>query len=273
MEATIKKPGRLSLKANPYREKISKVKTETQLLGQPLILDRQDYDDLIAWKRNRRNLQSSRSTMYFFIGLSIALAVVIVAFEWKFQDDAMVAELVLGDAEWEEIQDIPLTNQPPPPPPSQQIQQPNIIEVPDEEILEEIEVNMDVEATEDMVVEEVEFTMEIEEEVAEEIFIVVEEKPEPIGGVKSFYQYVADHIKYPEEARRNHVEGRVYVQFVVNSEGKISDVVTIKGIGRGCDEEAVRIVEQAPDWNPGKQRGKPVSVRMVLPITFKLYNR
>lgn len=100
---------------------------------------------------------------------------------------------------------------------------------------------------------------------------MVEEKPEPKGGVKAFYKYVADNINYPSLARQNHVEGRVYVQFVVNSEGKISDVITMKGIGNGCDEEAMRIIRLAPDWEPGKQRGKPVSVRMVLPITFKLF--
>lgn len=268
MEAIIKKTKKVTPRKSPPNR--MQVNFKPEQVQPALVLDRLDYDELITLKRERSELQRKRSTMFFFIGLTLALFAVNVAFEWKFQDDAIVTELIMADADWEEVQDIPLTSQPPPPPPKQVIQQPTIVEVPDEEILEEIEVEMDVEITEEMAVEEVEFTMEIEEEEAEEIFMVVEDKPEPKGGVKAFYQYVADNIKYPQEARKNHIEGRVYVQFVVNSEGKISDVVAVKGIGSGCDEEAVRIVSQAPDWNPGKQRGKPVSVRMVLPITFVL---
>jgi protein TonB len=66
------------------------------------------------------------------------------------------------------------------------------------------------------------------------------------------------------------IEGRVYVEFIVNKDGKISEAKTVKGIGGGCDEEAERIVMEAPSWNPAKQRGRPVRQRMVLPITFKL---
>ncbi|MEP2026993.1 MAG: energy transducer TonB [Reichenbachiella sp.] len=273
MEATIKKDGRLNFRINRSPIAIANISSEQPDMAKPVILGKQDYDDLIKWKSTRRELQNQRSTMFFFIGLTLALTMIITAFEWKFVDNAIITELSMDAVDWEEIQDIPQTTQPPPPPPQQILQQPVIVVVPDEEILEEIDVQIDVEVTEDMAVEDIEFTLEIEEEEAEEIFMVVEEKPEPKGGVKAFYQYVADHIKYPQEARYNQVEGRVYVQFVVNSEGKISDVVTIKGIGSGCDEEAARILSQAPDWNPGKQRGKPVSVRMVLPITFKLYNR
>lgn len=274
MEATLKKNRLLNLK-DVLPEKGEKKKAvdfiEPIQEYKVIELNVQDFDDLIAWKRNRAALQNSRSTMFFFIGLALALTMVIVAFEWKFVDDAVITELAMDAADWEEIQDIPQTTQPPPPPPQQTIQQPVIVEVPDEEILEEIDVNMDVEITEEMAVEEVEFEMVIEEEKAEEIFMIVEDKPEPKGGVKAFYQYVAEHVRYPNKAREDRIQGRVFVQFVVNSKGQISNVETVKGIGGGCDEEAVRIVSNAPDWNPGKQRGKPVSVRMVLPITFKLF--
>jgi protein TonB len=66
------------------------------------------------------------------------------------------------------------------------------------------------------------------------------------------------------------IDGKVFVEFVINKDGSISDVRAVKGIGAGCDEEAVRVVQGAPSWTPGKQRGKPVKQRMVLPITFKL---
>ena len=66
------------------------------------------------------------------------------------------------------------------------------------------------------------------------------------------------------------IEGKVYVQFVVDKDGTLTDVKALKGIGAGCDEEAVRVIQEAPKWKPGKQRGRPVKVRMVLPIIFKL---
>lgn len=278
MEATLEKNRKNGLRKNRKERGPTNEKKEAHHRNEPeaaifetIVLKEQDYDELMAWKRQRRETQDNRSTMFFFIGLALALTMVIVAFEWKFVDDAMITELTMDNADWEEIQDIPQTTQPPPPPPQQVIQQPVIVEVPDEEILEEIEVDMDVEITEDMAVEEVEFEMVIEEEKAEEIFMIVEDKPEPKGGVKAFYQYVAENVRYPNKAREDKIQGRVFVQFVVNSKGQITDVETVKGIGGGCDEEAVRIVSGAPDWNPGKQRGKPVSVRMVLPITFKLF--
>lgn len=234
-------------------------------------LDQADYDYLIQWKRDRADLERKRSTLFFFIGLTLALTAVIVAFEWNFPQKGIIDDLLFENTEWEEIQDIPQTYQAPPPPPKQLIQQPVIVEVPDEEILEEIEVDMDVEITEDMAVAEIEFTEEdIPEEKAEEIFMIVEDEPTPKGGLKAFYEYVSKNIRYPQRAMENEIEGRVYVQFVVNSKGKINDVNVMKGIGAGCDEEAARIIKDAPDWNPGKQRGKPVSVRMVVPITFKL---
>ncbi|MEO9802407.1 MAG: TonB family protein [Reichenbachiella sp.] len=277
MEATIENLIRPTQRMSKANQKKSKTAKNTEALptreNAVIHLNVHDYEDLIAWKRAKADAQKNNSTMFFFIGLALALGMVITAFEWNFEKGALVKDLLVDNTEWEEVQDIPLTSQPPPPPPMQVIQQPVIVEVPDEEILEEVEVNMDVETTEDMAVEEVEFVMELPEEKAEEIFLLVEDKPEPKGGIKAFYKYVADNIRYPREATENRVEGRVYVQFVVNSQGKISDVEAVKGIGAGCDEEAARIVNEAPDWNPGKQRGKPVSVRMVLPITFKLFLR
>ncbi|MGB3618259.1 MAG: energy transducer TonB, partial [Catalinimonas sp.] len=74
----------------------------------------------------------------------------------------------------------------------------------------------------------------------------------------------------PEQARRMGVEGRVFVQFVVERDGTLTDVQAVKGIGAGCDEEAIRAVKESPKWKPGKQRGRPVRVRMVMPIVFKM---
>ncbi len=98
----------------------------------------------------------------------------------------------------------------------------------------------------------------------------VEESPIPPGGLPAFYKYVGKNMDYPNQARRAGIEGRVFVQFVVNTDGSILDVRTLKGIGGGCDEEAERVIRNAPSWTPGTLNGKPVKVRMILPLTFKL---
>lgn len=102
------------------------------------------------------------------------------------------------------------------------------------------------------------------------IFNVVEEMPSFPGGENERLNYFIDNIKYPEEAKKNKIQGTVFVSFVVNKDGSISDVKLLRGIGHGCDEEALRVVKMMPLWNPGKQNGKLVNVRYNLPIKYKL---
>jgi protein TonB len=210
-----------------------------------------------------------KSGMFLNLGLVISLGLVIMAFEWRFYEEGDLVDLGTVDDNFEDIIDIPPTQQPPPPPPV--IQQPEIIEVPDEEeIEEEIEIDLDIEVTEDEVIEEIVFEEAPEEEEVDEIFTIVEETAEPPGGMAAFYKYVAKNMNYPNQAKRMGIEGRVFVQFVVDKDGSITDVQAVKGIGAGCDEEAVRVVAGASKWKPGKQRGRPVKQRIILPITFKL---
>lgn len=212
---------------------------------------------------------SKKTGLFFNIGLVVSLLLVITAFEWRFYDEEKLVNLGQIEDNFEDIMDIPPTEQPPPPPPK--IQQPEIIEVPDEEeIEEEIDIDLDVEVTEETVIEEIVFEDEPEEEASEEIFTIVEDQPEPKGGMAAFYEFVQKNLKYPAQARRMGIEGKVFVQFVVDKDGSINDVQSVKGIGAGCDEEAVRVIKSSPKWKPGKQRGRAVKVRMILPITFKL---
>ncbi|MCC5928527.1 MAG: energy transducer TonB [Cyclobacteriaceae bacterium] len=212
---------------------------------------------------------TKKSGLFLNIGMVLSLLIIITAFEWKFYNDSSTVDLGMVNDNFEDLMDIPQTEQPPPPPPK--VQQPEIIEVPDDQDIEdEIEVNLDVEMTQQTVIEDVVFDTAPEEEVADEIFTIVEDQPEPEGGMAAFYQYVNKNIKYPAQARRMGIEGKVFVQFVVERDGTLTEVQAIKGIGAGCDEEAVRVIEGAPKWKPGKQRGRPVKVRMILPITFKL---
>ncbi|MFT6856378.1 MAG: protein TonB [Cyclobacteriaceae bacterium] len=103
----------------------------------------------------------------------------------------------------------------------------------------------------------------------EEVFTIVERQPEYPGGMSAFYKFVGDNLKYPKEAKRAGVQGRVYVQFVIDQEGRVTAIKTVKGIGYGCDEEAERLMGMTELWFPGTQNEVPDKVRMVLPIIFR----
>ena len=104
----------------------------------------------------------------------------------------------------------------------------------------------------------------------EDIFMVVEEMPEFPGGLEALKKFIADHIVYPEQAIQHKTEGRVHVSFIVNKNGSLSEATVVRGIGEGCDEEAIRVVNAMPLWKPGKQNGKAVLVKYVIPLTFSL---
>jgi protein TonB len=104
----------------------------------------------------------------------------------------------------------------------------------------------------------------------DEIFRFVEQEPEFIGGNEMLLKYINDHLRYPENASDALVEGRVIVEFIVHNDGSISDVRVVRGLGYGCDEEAMRLFKNMPKWNPGKQHGKAVNVIYSLPIIFVL---
>jgi len=125
--------------------------------------------------------------------------------------------------------------------------------------------------TEEVQVEEKEVkTQVIEQKVEAEVFLIVEEPPTFPGGEAALYKWLGENLKYPEEAKELGIQGRVFVSFVVEPDGSTSNVVVKRGIGGGCDEEAIRIVKAMPKWGPGKQRGQPVRVQFNLPIKFTL---
>ena len=108
----------------------------------------------------------------------------------------------------------------------------------------------------------------IVEAPADGIFIVVEQMPVLPG----LSEYLAKHIKYPGQASRNDVQGRVDITAIISPDGTVTDARIVRGIGYGCDEEALRVVNKLPKWNPGKQGGRSVPVRVAIPINFKLSN-
>ena len=104
----------------------------------------------------------------------------------------------------------------------------------------------------------------------ETVFNVVEVDPEFPGGMEALYKYLSENIRYPEQAKNEKIQGRVFISFVVEKDGSITDAKVIRGIGGGCDEEGLRVVNAMPKWTPGKQLGKAVRVQFNLPINFKL---
>ncbi|MGL1885831.1 MAG: M56 family metallopeptidase [Reichenbachiella sp.] len=110
----------------------------------------------------------------------------------------------------------------------------------------------------------------VEYRKTEDVFDIVETQPEPKGGMEEFYKYIGQNMKYPKEAKIAGIEGRVFVQFIIDEEGELTNVQVVKGIGHGCDQEAIRVMEQASNWTPGQQKGEAVKVRMILPITYQL---
>jgi TonB family protein len=105
----------------------------------------------------------------------------------------------------------------------------------------------------------------------EKVFMIVEESATPRSGdMTEFYKYISKNMKYPKKARKLGIEGQIFVEFVVDKSGNLTNIKAIKGIGGGCDAEAVRVISNASSWKPGRQHGKAVKQKIVLPITFKL---
>lgn len=224
-----------------------------------------------AKKTPRADLENKKS-LFVEIGLVVTLAASLVAFNVK-SYDVEKAEVVQRQVV-EEIEEVILNTAeelPPPPPPEPiQVQTEMVIVEDDAEI--EVEVGL-IDVSDDPSAAMEEYTpviVEEEAEVEEEIFVFVEENPSYPGGDEKRIEFLRNNIKYPQLAKDNNITGRVFVKFVVEKDGSITNVRVVRDIGGGCGEEAVRVVKSMPRWNPGKQRGQPVRTEFNLPIIFNL---
>jgi protein TonB len=222
-------------------------------------------------KKNTKYDLTAKAGLFRIIGLNISLLAVIVAFEVPDKGDHGIIELTLENENITELIEIPPTEQTPPPPPK--VQAFEVKEISDEtELEQEIKLELDVEVLEQTVIEDIVFEVQApKEEEVDEIFTVVEDQPEFPGGMEAFYAFVGERLKYPSQARRLGIEGKVYVQFVVDKSGDVTNLILVRGIGAGCDEEAIRVMNLVPNFKPGKQRGKAVKVQMIVPIYFKMF--
>ena len=213
-------------------------------------------------KKNPEINLENKKGLFFQIGLIITLIIVLFAFEWKSYEkvDYNLGQLNLDDLE-EEI--IPITKQevkPPPPPPPP----PEVIEIVEDEV--EIEEELEIEDTES----DEDIAIEIEEESDDEFFMVVENMPEFPGGDLGLMKYIVNNVKYPPIAKEYNITGKVYVSFIVDKTGNVTNVKIVRGVDKNLDAEALRVVKSLPKYKPGKQRGKPVRVMFTIPINFTL---
>jgi TonB family protein len=107
---------------------------------------------------------------------------------------------------------------------------------------------------------------------SETILTVVESPPEFPGGDGERMQYLMNNTRYPQQARENGIQGTVYVTFVIETDGSITDIRILKGVGGGCDEEVIKLIKNMPRWKSGTQNGKPVRVQYNMPVKFRLGN-
>jgi len=211
----------------------------------------------------------NKKRIFLQIGLAITLLGVLVAFEWRTYDRVIEG---LGDLDMiiVEEEDIPITRQELPPPPPPPLATELIIVEDDVEIEEEFIIDVEASAATE-VREFARIEVAQEEEIAEEqIFVVVEEAPSFPGGEEARLRFLSDNIRYPQMAREAGIQGSVFITFVVERDGSVTDVRITRGIGGGTDEEAIRVVRKMPRWTPGRQRGQPVRVQFTMPIRFVL---
>lgn len=223
-------------------------------------------------KTPKADLENKKG-LFTEIGLAITMALVLGAFEYSTQDVSIdVADMPEELAVEEEM--VPVTTQeeikpPPPPPPPKMADVLNIVD--DEtEINDELEL-LDTEADEntEIVYQEIEVEEEVEEE-SNEVFLIVEQMPVFPGGDEALRKYLAQSVKYPVIAQENGIQGRVFVSFVVNQKGEVTNVKVARPFDPNLDKEAVRVVQSMPKWTPGMQRGKAVKVSYTVPINFVL---
>lgn len=214
-----------------------------------------------------------KKAIFFEIGLVLALAVLLCAFNWKTNSKVEEGFVTVADEPVDE-EIIPITQQmmkpPPPPPPAPKLT--DLIEIVDQEL--DIDEELEIQDAEADVENRTDYSYDYDGQGydegdygEEDVFQVVEDMPTFPGDIN---KWLGKNVKYPVIAQENNIQGRVTVQFVIEKDGSITDVKVLRGVDPSLDKEAVRVVKSMPKWKPGKQRGKPVRVSYTVPINFRL---
>ncbi len=226
-----------------------------------------------AKKSEKANLENKKG-LFLEVGLIVALAIILFAFEYKTYDKQEEAvQMTTADVVVEEM--VIQTQQNEPEPPKQEVELSTTeFEIVEDNKVIENEFNLDnltSDVNGDVFIPTVEVQVEeVVEEEETEIFTVVEQQASFPGGFGELNKYLAKNIKYPQQARETGTQGRVYLTFVVEKDGSITDIKILRDIGSGCGEEAIRVVKAMPKWQPAMQRGKKVRQQFNLPVSFSL---
>jgi periplasmic protein TonB len=270
------------LKFNIRKQKMTKQKDHTAPLDELVFEHRnKEYGAYVLRKTYKKHL-----TRALFLAILVLLAGMVYPLvssyyaqkRAKYLEKSASAEFLSMDKPKEEA---PPPPPPPPPPPAALEQKVKFVApvVTTEEVVEESDVfnqddlnktttNEPVAVVEETAPAPVQEVIEVEE--SKPIFSFVEEMPSFPGGEESRIKFLSSNISYPQQALENNIQGTVYVKFVIDSKGNVTDVQVARGIGGGCDEEAIRVVKMMPPWHPGKNNGKQVRVSMSMPVMFKI---
>lgn len=223
-------------------------------------------------KSPKADLENKRN-IFVQLGLVMSLGITLLAFSWTTRVEQATT---LGTMAQQDVEDeiIPITRQeevkpPPPPPPPKVVEMLNIVDD-DVEIKDDLDI-MDTEADDNTIIDVAPvIAQEAEAEEEAEVFFIVENMPEFPGGELALRKFIANAIKYPVIAQENGIQGKVYVNFVVDKDGSVTQARIARGVDPSLDKEALRVVNTLPKWKPGMQRGKPVKVSYTVPISFVL---
>ncbi|HIS22653.1 MAG TPA: energy transducer TonB [Candidatus Cryptobacteroides intestinipullorum] len=225
-------------------------------------------------KSEKANLENKK-LLFLEVGLILALAAVFVAFEWQTEEQQIIE--LEDTTQVIEVEEVIATQTETPPPPPSAPKMPVLsdqIDIVDDEIVVDDNMFLNLEDDVNMGVEIMDYVENVEEEVIEEEaipFQLVEEKPSFMGGdANEFSKWVNQRLVYPEIAKENGVQGRVTLQFTVESDGRVTNVKVLRGVDSSLDQEAVRVVSSSPRWTPGKQRDRAVRVTYTFPVIFQL---
>lgn len=224
-------------------------------------------------KSDKANLEKTKA-LFTLLGLVISLGIVIAAFEWKSydkQEEEVQLTQVVQEVEEMVIQTRQEETPPPPEEPAQAETTEFEIVDDDQELQNEFNIEtFENTSNSEVFIPKVEIVEEVEEVEEEVIFTVVETSADFPGGTQARMKFLKDNLKYPQQARETGTQGTVYVTFVVEKDGSLTDVKVLRDIGSGCGEEAMRVIKAMPKWTPAKQRGKTVRMQFNLPVKFTL---
>lgn len=224
-------------------------------------------------KTPKANLESQKVT-YLLIGFVVALSLLFVSFEWTEKEVTVykMEDTAALDFETEQVTQTVQEETPPPKAP----EVPDVIEqikIVDNKVeTEEVDFSSedDSKTVQEIIQAPVEAPPVEKDEDLDKVFLVLEDMPEPPGGIEGLMKYFSTHVRYPVEATENNIQGRVICQFTVFKDGSIGDIIVVRKIDPSLDKEAIRLLSSMPKWKPGSQNGRPVNCKYTVPILFQL---